>query len=222
MVSTRSISAPDLQSIPTLTSFPFQANGVVLTYNLPMAASNAHSFALSGATLCRIFRGNITRWNDPAIVASNPSMALGTAAGDRPITLMLVGVSSTHSTFTTYCRKIDPIFKATIAAGPSPVYPINLQKTFVDIDLMNSAVSDTPYSLAMTTLTNAASISLPIAGHINAEGKTIFPTANSMSLNLFELATNGFTPVGGTSYDLSNPGTAQAWPMMIMTYGQTT
>lgn len=146
-------------------------------------------------------------------------MALGGAAADRNITILLLSTgSATHLAFSTYCNKIDATFAATITPSTLPNYPTGSfggLRYYIDIDLMNSAVSDEPYCLTMTTLSNAKQISLPIGAMVNQEGTPILATTNSMSLNLFELATNGFAP-GTNSFDLTNPQTPQAWPIMTM------
>ena len=57
----------------TLVTVPISASAVVPAYNLP-GISNGVKF--TGAILARIFLGNITMWNDPAIAALNPGVNL--------------------------------------------------------------------------------------------------------------------------------------------------
>jgi ABC-type phosphate transport system substrate-binding protein len=212
LVSTASPTPADYQAMPTLGYYPFQGNGIVPTYNLPTSVSNAETLALDGVTMCKIMRGNITHWNDPEIMATNPNMALNTAAGNQPITILLLSTSSAlHLSFTTYCGKIDPIFAATIPANSLPHYPNTLKsKSYINTDMMNSAVGDTPYCFAVTTLSRAVSISLPIGGMVNQQGGVVYANYNSMALTLYELATNGYAS-GSTDFDLTNPATLQAW-----------
>jgi ABC-type phosphate transport system substrate-binding protein len=55
---------------------PVSAGGLAFMYNLLDGSGNrVDSLKLSRNTACRIFTGAITKWNDPAIVADNPSLA---------------------------------------------------------------------------------------------------------------------------------------------------
>lgn len=60
-VSTASPTGADYQKMESLGYFPLQANGIVPSYNLPIAVSNNEILALKGSTLCKIFRGAITK-----------------------------------------------------------------------------------------------------------------------------------------------------------------
>jgi phosphate transport system substrate-binding protein len=213
-VSTSSPSTSDFQKMPSLAYYPLNGNGVVFTYNLPTEVSNGQTLALTGAALCRIYRGNITRWDDPALVVANPTMALGgSAAAGKLIRVMFMTTSSaTVLAFTRYCGKIDPLFKSLIPAKGLPTYPSTLYSfNYTDLDQMNSGVSDNLFSFAVTALSNAAEVNLPVGAFLNAQGNTpVLPSSSSMALTLFELATNGY-PAGLSEFDLTNPSTAQAW-----------
>lgn len=52
---------------------PIALGGVAIAYNLP---GLARPLQLDGPTLARIFLGQITRWNDPAILQLNPGLSL--------------------------------------------------------------------------------------------------------------------------------------------------
>jgi len=55
---------------------PVSAGGVSFMYNLLDANGNRVSnLKLTENAVCKIFTGQITKWNDPAIVATNPSFA---------------------------------------------------------------------------------------------------------------------------------------------------
>jgi hypothetical protein len=100
--------AADYVAMPSVIHYPLQANAIVFTYNLPTALSGGNVLALRPTTLCQIFRGNITRWNDTAIRTDNPAMTgLATAAADQPIVIPTVSVqTATHYWFSTYCGKV--------------------------------------------------------------------------------------------------------------------
>ncbi|MBT9607231.1 phosphate ABC transporter substrate-binding protein PstS [Microbacterium sp.] len=61
---------------------PIVAGGTSLMYNLKIGGKRVTNLRLSGEVIAKIFSGQISNWNDPAIQADNPSLAMP----DRPIT----------------------------------------------------------------------------------------------------------------------------------------
>ena len=55
---------------------PIVAGGTSFMYNLVIGGKRVTNLRLGGATVSKIFAGAITKWNDPAIAADNPSLAL--------------------------------------------------------------------------------------------------------------------------------------------------
>ena len=67
------MSDAQLKNSPTpILHLPVVAGAVVIIYNVP----GVTGLKLDGPTLANIFLGNITKWNDPAIVAQNPGVTL--------------------------------------------------------------------------------------------------------------------------------------------------
>jgi phosphate transport system substrate-binding protein len=91
--------------------------GVAYNLNLP-AGARLH---LTGPVLARIFLGQITSWNDPAITALNPGINLpGT-----PITVVHRSDSSgTSYIFTNYLSSVDPTWAAKVGTSKTPNWPI--------------------------------------------------------------------------------------------------
>src|SRR5712664_4087184 len=68
------LSAAQIAALPAAAlHIPETIGAVVLAYNLPGISTGLN---LNSTTIARIFRGNITMWNDPRIQALNPSLAL--------------------------------------------------------------------------------------------------------------------------------------------------
>lgn len=55
---------------------PIVAGGTAFMYNLTIGGRRVTNLRLSGDVIARIFTGAITQWNDPAIAADNPLLAL--------------------------------------------------------------------------------------------------------------------------------------------------
>ena len=96
---------------------PMTAGSIVLAYNLPGGPSDVR---LSRDAYVGIFLGKVTRWNDPAIVATNP----GTALPDTPITVVTRSDGSgTTFVFTTHLAEISDAWKSGPGAGTSVQWP---------------------------------------------------------------------------------------------------
>jgi len=206
--------AANLVTMPSLVYFPLIGNAIVFTYNLPSSVLNGQVLGLRGAVLCRIVRGNITMWNDPAIVRDNPAMSLPAI----PILNMLQtqGALGPNLVFTTYCPKVDPPFATVIPISQTPTFPSTVHaKILPNVYAMVSGVADTPYTLGYSSMSNVVAQGMPLGNFINANGEAVAVSANSMALTMLELATDGYSQ-GQMGFDLTNPTTPGAYPMMTM------
>ena len=57
----------------TALTFPVTSGGIAIIYNLP---NLSQPLKLDAPTIAKIFQGEITKWNDPAIAADNPGVTL--------------------------------------------------------------------------------------------------------------------------------------------------
>jgi len=200
---------------PSMTYFPLNGNAVTFTYSLPLTNSNGQTLALTGATLCRIYRANITRWDDPAIVATNSRMALSNATIQVFVQTIGTGV---NLALTSFCGKVDSGFAAVVPAAQLPSWPPSLNKRgFTDAAALLSTLSDTPYAIGVGVYASLFNVQMPIGSFVNAQGVPVTVTPNSMALNLMELASSGYA-AGRTEYDLTSPSTLAAFPLLTMNY----
>lgn len=82
-------------------NIPVYISPISVAFNLP----GIQSLNLDAPTIARIFRGEITRWNDPAIAALNPDVDLP----DLPITpVSRSDDSGTTENFTDYLHQVAP------------------------------------------------------------------------------------------------------------------
>lgn len=96
------------------------AGAVAVPYNLP---GISHGLRLDADTLSRIFLGEITTWNDPALVKLNPKIEL-------PSTSIAVvhrsDGSGTTYIFTTYLSKVNSEWSSKVGAGKAVNWPVGI------------------------------------------------------------------------------------------------
>jgi len=92
--------------------FPMVIGGVVPVVNVKGIAPG--QMKLTGQALGDIYLGKIKRWNDPALVALNPGLALP----DQAIApVQRADGSGTTFIFTNYLSKVNPEWKSTVGEG---------------------------------------------------------------------------------------------------------
>ena len=96
---------------------PWALGATVVTYNVKGVPDKLH---LSGDVLAKIYLGDITSWNDPAIAALNSGVTLP----DTHITPEYRSDSSGDSwVFTSYLSAVSPDWKSKVGASTSPAWP---------------------------------------------------------------------------------------------------
>ena len=104
-----------------LAQFPSVIGGVVPVLNVPGVQAGA--MKLDGETLANIFLGKIAKWNDPAIAALNPGLALP----DQKITVVhRSDGSGTTFNFVNYLSKVSPEWKTSVGEGTSVKWPVGI------------------------------------------------------------------------------------------------
>jgi phosphate transport system substrate-binding protein len=98
--------------------FPTVIGGVVPVVNIKGIAPG--QLRLSGQVLGDIYLGKITKWNDAAIKALNPSLPLPDAA-IAPV--RRADGSGTSFIFTNYLSKVNPEWKAKVGEGTAVNWP---------------------------------------------------------------------------------------------------
>jgi phosphate transport system substrate-binding protein len=104
-----------------LLQFPAVMGGVVFVVNVPGIA--AGQLALDGETACKIYLGEITKWNDNHIAKMNKGVKLPDAA----ITVVhRSDGSGTTAIFTDYLNGVCPAWKAKVGSGTSVSWPVGI------------------------------------------------------------------------------------------------
>jgi phosphate transport system substrate-binding protein len=104
-----------------LTQFPPVIGGEVLVVNLP--GIQPGQMTLDGPTIAKIYLGEITKWDDPAIAKLNSGLKL-------PNTAIAVvhrsDGSGTTFIFTDYLSKVSPEWKDKVSEGTSVEWPVGI------------------------------------------------------------------------------------------------
>ena len=95
-----------------LLQFPSVIGGVVPVVNLP--GIEAGKLRLTGPLLADIYLGKVTRWDDPAIAAANPGLAL---PAEKINVVRRSDGSGTTFNFTNYLSKASADWKAQVGEG---------------------------------------------------------------------------------------------------------
>ena len=89
----------------TFAYMPIVAGGTSFMYNLKVGTRRVTNLRLSGDTLAKIFTGVITTWNDPAVKADNPGLAL---PARKVVPVVRSDGSGTTAQFTTWLSNRYP------------------------------------------------------------------------------------------------------------------
>ena len=102
-----------------LIQFPTVIGGVVPVINIKGISPG--QLKLTGLVLGDIYLGKITKWNDPALKALNPTLPLPDAA-IAPV--RRADGSGTSFIFTNYLSKVNPEWKAKVGEGTAVNWPV--------------------------------------------------------------------------------------------------
>jgi phosphate transport system substrate-binding protein len=119
--SDQPLSAKELADDGNLLQWPIVMGGIVPVVNLEGVAPN--SLTIDGATLAKIFLGEVKTWNAPELKALNPTANL-------PATPILVvhradGSGTTYN-FTNYLSKVSGDWKSKVGASTAVEWPTGL------------------------------------------------------------------------------------------------
>jgi len=96
------LSSAEMAQNHNLLNIPLAVSAAMISYNLPGVKAN---LKFNGTVLAKIYSGKITTWNDPAIKALNPGVALPST---KIVTLHRSDSSGTTFIFVSYLSAQDP------------------------------------------------------------------------------------------------------------------
>ena len=191
-----------------LVQVPSVMGGVTIVVNL--AGMKSGDLKLDGITAANIFRGAITKWNDPAIAKLNPAAKLP----DTAITIAhRSDGSGTTDVFTKYLAKQSMAFRRDVGAGKTVNWPVNgvggKGNPGVAANVMKIAGTIGYVDLADAQKNNMAFVALK-----NKAGNYIVPNQDAVA----DAAGGANFKIKGMAPDLLDQSHKNAWPITTATY----
>ncbi|MEC5183671.1 phosphate transport system substrate-binding protein [Cryobacterium sp. MP_3.1] len=189
--------APEDGSVPESPTrgyayMPIVAGGTSFMYNLKINGVRVSNLRLSGEVITKIFTGGITNWNDPAIQADNPGLAMP----DKGIVpVVRSDGSGSTAQFSLWMSKQHPALWNEFCASVGRTSPCGLTSQYptfgnakaqsgssgvagyVSQDYGEGAITYVEYSYALES-------GFPVAKVLNQAGYYVEPTANSVAVAL--------------------------------------
>jgi phosphate transport system substrate-binding protein len=177
---------------------PLCGRAVVLAYNLPGVAR----LVLSGRALVDVYRGKITRWNDPALVGLNPTVKLP----NLPIVVAYRSdTSSSTSLLTDYFVKIDA---QAWTAGRGTVVRFPVGTGHKGPDGMIRFIERNQGAIGYLEWSQALPNKVPFAQLVNSAGQAIPCSAKSV-----KAAAAAARVPDDLRYSLTSSGSKEAYPI---------
>jgi phosphate transport system substrate-binding protein len=191
-----------------LVQFPTVIGGDIPVVNLDGVKSG--DLRLDGDTLARIFLGQITKWDDPAIQNLNPNAKLPS----QPIVVVhRSDGSGTTFIWTDYLSKVSPEWKSKVGANTSVEWPAGIGAKGNEGVANN--VANTKGSIGYVEYAYAKQNNMTTVNMINKDGKTVAPSAASFQA----AAANADWEKTDSFYIIltDQPGT-ESWPIAGATF----
>lgn len=153
--------------------FPTVLGAVVLTYNI---AGVSAELKFTPETVAGIFLGEIKKWDDAKIKASNPGVNL---PGKDITVVHRSDGSGTSFVFTDYLSKVSAEWKSKVGANTSVSWPVGLGQK--GNDGVAGLVKQTPNSIGYVELIYAVNNKMSYASLKNAAGKFVKPSLESVT-----------------------------------------
>src|SRR5262245_21545397 len=191
-----------------LVQFPTVMGGVVPVVNLEGVKPG--ELTLDGATLAKIFLGEVKTWNDPAIAKLNPSVKLPSQA------IAIVHRSDGSGTtflFTDYLSKVSADWKSKVGANTAVEWPGGIGAKGNEGVANN--VGQTKGSIGYVEYAYAKQNKLTFTKLTNRDGKAVDPTAESFTA---AAANADWAGTPGFGVILTDQAGAAAWPIAGATF----
>jgi phosphate transport system substrate-binding protein len=201
------LSGDDLDEFG-LAQFPMVMGGIVPVVNLEGIEPGA--LVLDGQTVAKIFLGDITKWNDPAIQALNADAELP----DQAIAVVhRSDGSGTTFNFTYYLADVSEDWKTQVGVEKAVQWPVGIGAKGNEGVANN--VGNTAGSIGYVEYAYALQNDLTYTQMVNKAGKTVSPTSAAFSA---AAANADWSSKPGYGVILANQPGDESWPMTAATW----
>ena len=191
-----------------LIQWPMVMGSIVPVVNLDGIKPN--DITLDGATLAKIFLGEIKKWDDAPIKALNPGVALPSA--DIAVVHRSDGSGTTFN-FTDYLAKVSDDWKSKVGSAASVEWPVGIGAKGNEGVANN--VQQTKNSIGYVETAYAKQNKLTTTKMVNKDGKTV--EANGASVQA-AAANADWEHSDGFYLIITNQAGAGAWPISASTF----
>jgi len=191
-----------------LVQFPMVMGGIVPVVNID--GINPAQMVLDGETLANIYLGKITKWDDAALKALNPSLKLPSSA---IIVIRRSDGSGTTFNFAHYLAKVSEDWKKNVGVSTALEWPVGIGAKGNEGVANN--VMQANGSIGYVEFAYAKQNGLAYTKMVNASGKTVAPSLAAFQAGAVSADWNSEP---GFAVILSNPAGATAWPMTASTW----
>jgi phosphate transport system substrate-binding protein len=202
------MGAADIAKVPggatSLVQVPTTLGVISVAYNI----SGVTKLQLDGPTLANIYLGHITKWNDPAITATNPGVTLPSS------TIQVVHRADSSGTsyhFTDYLAKVSDEWKTKVGVAKAVSWPAGIgapQNAGVA-----QAVSSTQGAIGYVELAYVVQTGMSQAYIKNADGNFLQASVAGATA-----AAAQNTSVSPTNYSITNEPGATSYPIAGFTW----
>ena len=211
--SDKPMSNSERELAPGTLHIPESIGGVVMVYNIPEIPDKG--LKLTGDTIAKMFLGEITQWNDPAIASQNPGLNL---PDKEIVTAHRSDGSGTTFIFTDYLSVVNSEWDEQIGKGKSVPWPTGLAAA--GNEGVAGIVKSTEYAIGYIELAYAFQTGMSYAFVENGD-KSAFvePTLDSISAASSGVADN--LPAAEDSWvgvSLVNAPGSDSYPLASFTY----
>lgn len=187
---------------------PAAMGAVVPTYNIAELARSKDALKFTAETLAGIYLGEITKWNDPKLVADNPQLS---KVNKYIVVARRSDGSGTTNIWTSYLTAVSESWAKKVGAGNSVQWPVGLGGK--GNEGVAGLVKQTPYSIGYVELAYAKQNKLAVGQVKNKAGKWITATMQSTSM-----AAQGVPLPEDMRVMLVNSDNAEAFPIAGFTW----
>jgi phosphate transport system substrate-binding protein len=186
-----------------LVQWPMIMGGVVPSINLE--GINPGDLVIDGPTVAKIYLGEITKWNDPAIQRLNPMLKLPDVA-IAPV--YRSDGSGTNFLFSTYLSGVSDEFKTKVGADASVQWPAGIGAK--GNEGVANMVKQTAGAIGYIEYAYVKQNKLTYVKLVNTAGKAVDPSAKS-----FQAAASNadWKNAAGYYVVLTNQPGAESWPI---------